>query len=72
MTTDLKPIYQAATEDAAADALEAFAATWGAKYPTVVKSWRQNGAELVTFFRYPAALRKVIYTSRATTANCAK
>lgn len=59
----LKPIYQAATETAGAAALETLAAAWGRKYPTIVRSWRTNWPELATFFRYPVALRKVIYTT---------
>ncbi|MDP0977412.1 transposase, partial [Klebsiella pneumoniae] len=37
----LKPIYQAATADAAALALEAFAQSdWGRRFPTVPDMWR--------------------------------
>ncbi len=37
----LRPIYTAATADAAREALDAFAESdWGAKYPTIVQSWR--------------------------------
>lgn len=63
VTADLKPIYQADTEGAAAQALDAFAATWEKKYPMVVRSWRENWTELVTFFQYPPALRKIMYTT---------
>jgi len=63
ITTDLKPIYRAETEAGAALALDAFEEAWGKKYPTVVRSWRQNWTELVTFFRYPPALRKIMYTT---------
>ena len=63
VTTDLKPIYQADTEGAAAQALDAFAAKWEKKYPMVVRSWRENWTELVTFFQYPPALRKIMYTT---------
>ena len=63
ITTDLKPIYRADTEAGAALALDAFEEAWGKKYPTVVRSWRQNWTELVTFFRYPPALRKIMYTT---------
>lgn len=62
-TADLKPIYKAATEEAALLELDHFEATWGAKYPLIVKSWRQNWDELSTFFMYPPELRKLIYTT---------
>ena len=63
ITTDLKPIYRASTESAASAALDQFEATWGRKYPMVVRSWRTNWTELVTFFRYPPGLRKIMYTT---------
>lgn len=39
VTSDLKRIYQAVTEDAALQALEVFATTWDGKYPQISKSW---------------------------------
>jgi transposase-like protein len=44
-------------------ALDAFEEKWGKKYPVVVKSWRTNRGKLSTFFAYPEAFRKVIYTT---------
>ncbi|MED4600923.1 IS256 family transposase [Paenibacillus validus] len=63
VTADLKPIYKAATEEAALLELDRFEETWGSKYPLLVKSWRQNWDELSTFFKYPPELRKLIYTT---------
>jgi putative transposase len=63
VTAALKPIYKASTEEAALDELDKFEATWGAKYPLVVKSWRGNWDELSTFLRYPAEMRRMIYTT---------
>lgn len=63
VTADLKPIYKAATEEAALLEMERFEETWGEKYPLIVKSWRQNWDELTTFFKYPPDLRKLIYTT---------
>uniref|UniRef100_UPI002596170A IS256 family transposase n=1 Tax=uncultured Brevibacillus sp. TaxID=169970 RepID=UPI002596170A len=63
VTADLKPIYKAATEEAAQVELERFEAIWGDKYPLIVRSWQQNWGELATFFRYPPELRKLIYTT---------
>src|SRR5215471_4817364 len=39
LAKDLKLIYTAADEAAAAAALEAFAVTWGGRYPAIVKLW---------------------------------
>jgi putative transposase len=62
---DLKAIYRAATETEAEAALSAFEEKWGRKYPAIGKSWRTHWPELVTFMKYPAEIRKVIYTTNA-------
>lgn len=61
--SDLKPIYQAPNEQAALLALEAFAVKWQERYPRAVQSWTSNWPRLSTFLRYPAELRKLIYTT---------
>lgn len=63
VTTDLKPLYQADTEDGATLAMDACEATWGKKYPMVVRSWREHWTELMTFFQYPPTLRKILYST---------
>lgn len=63
VTADLKPIYKAATEEAGLLELERFEEKWNGKYPIIAKSWRENWAELSTFFQYPPELRKIIYTT---------
>lgn len=60
---DLKPVYTAASEPLALEALEGFEGLWGGKYPLIVNSWRSNWAELSTFFKYPPEIRKLIYTT---------
>lgn len=65
VTRDLKAIYQAPTEEAGQQALEAFAAAWDKRYPQISRSWESNWANLATFFAYPADIRKVIYTTNA-------
>ncbi|MGY6217856.1 IS256 family transposase [Methylolobus aquaticus] len=62
----IKPIYRAATAEAAQAELEAFAlGPWGAKYPTVVAAWRRAWDKIIPFFAFPPAVRKVIYTTNA-------
>lgn len=63
VTADLKPIYKAATEEAALVELDRFEEEWGKKYPLIVRSWRNNWSELATFFKYPPEIRKLIYTT---------
>ena len=36
------PIYQAATVEAAADALDGFESEWGGQYPAIVDLWRRT------------------------------
>lgn len=62
----LKSIYTAATAEAAAAALQAFAASpWGRKYPTIAPSWRRAWQQVIPFFAFPPPIRRVIYTTNA-------
>lgn len=63
ITSELKPIYKAPTEQAALEELEQFEQNWGSKYPLMVRSWRNNWDEIATFFKYPPEIRKLIYTT---------
>ncbi len=63
VVADLKPIYQSANLGGAEQKLADFAAKWGQKYPLVVESWKRNWLRLTRFFEYPAAIRKVVYTT---------
>lgn len=62
---DLKAIYQAPTEEMALENLDVLEETWGKKYPASVASWRNNWPQLSTFFKYPAEIRKIIYTTNS-------
>jgi transposase-like protein len=60
----LRPVYTASTVAAAQAALEAFAAgPWGAKYPTIVQSWRRAWEYVIPFFAFPPQVRRVLYTT---------
>jgi putative transposase len=63
VTSDLRRIYQAVTEESALQALEVFASTWDDKYPQISKSWYGHWQNLNTLFAYPADIRKAIYTT---------
>ena len=65
VAADLKAIYRAATVAQAEQALSAFEAKWDRKYPSISKSWRTHWPELITFMKYPAEIRKAIYTTNA-------
>jgi transposase-like protein len=60
---DLKSVYSAHNEEDAQIALTDFNDIWGEKYPNITASWQTNWAELSTFFKYPNAVRKLIYTT---------
>lgn len=62
---DLKAIYSAVSEDTALYALEEFGEKWNKTYPQIYKMWSDNWTDLCCYFKYPAELRKVIYTTNA-------
>ena len=62
---DLKRVYAAPTEETAQDELESFRDIWDSKYPKIYKSWSENWATLSTYFKYPEAVRRLIYTTNA-------
>jgi putative transposase len=62
----LRPIYAAASAEAAAAALDAFEdSEWGRKFPTVVAAWRRAWTQVIPFFTFPPEIRRVIYTTNA-------
>ena len=66
LMADLKAIYAAVDEQSALDALDSFAEIWDKKYPKISKSWRENWANLSTYFKYPKEVRRLIYTTTNT------
>lgn len=60
---DLKTIYEATNEDAAAQAFFGFELKWGKTYPYICTSWKNNWENLVPFLQYPMEIRKLIYTT---------
>lgn len=65
LMADLKAVYAAVDEPSALDALDAFAQHWDKKYPKISRSWRENWANLSTYFKYPQEVRRLIYTTNA-------
>lgn len=61
---DLKLIYQAPTKEVAEEEeLLKLDDKWGKKYPLVINSWNNKWDNLSIFFKYPAEIRKIIYTT---------
>ena len=65
LMADLKKVYAAIDEQTALSELENFDEKWGNKYPKIAISWRDNWANLSTYFKYPQEVRTLIYTTNA-------
>lgn len=65
LMVDLKKVYAAVDEATALSELENFDEKWGSKYPKIAVSWRDNWANLSTYFKYPQDVRTLIYTTNA-------
>ena len=63
LMADLKKVYAAIDEQTALAELDSFDEKWGSKYPKIAISWRANWANLSTYFKYPEAVRTLIYTT---------
>jgi putative transposase len=63
VAADLKRIYTAADQDAAADELERFAAKWDHRYPTISRSWLEHWEQITPFLAFPPDVRRVVYTT---------
>lgn len=62
----LKPIYTAANDDAALEALGVFEASdVGRRYPAAVKTFTDAWERFTPFLAFPPELRRVIYTTNA-------
>ncbi|MGI5273339.1 IS256 family transposase [Nonomuraea sp. CA-218870] len=61
----LKPVYTAATEEAALERFYEFCETWGRKYPAIVRLWETSWAEFVPFLAFDVEIRKVICSTNA-------
>lgn len=65
LMADLKAVYAAVDESSALHALDVFGEHWDGRYPQIAKSWRENWANLSTYFKYPEEIRRLIYTTNA-------
>jgi len=60
---DLKAVYQAPTREAGEGNLRKLKEIWNGQYAVAIRSWDNNWEDLATFFDYPAAIRRMIYTT---------
>jgi putative transposase len=63
VAADLKKIYTATDQDAAADELQRFAEKWDGRYPTISRSWLEHWEHIVPFLAFPPDVRRAIYTT---------
>ena len=62
---DLMAVYAVVDEQAVLDALNTFGEHWDKKGLKISQSWRANWANLITYFKYPREVRRLIYTTNA-------
>jgi putative transposase len=65
LSRDLRPVYTAATADAAAARFDELAAKWGGRYPAIIALWRNAWTEFIPFLDYDVEIRKVICSTNA-------
>jgi len=63
VAADLRRIYSAPNADLAEAELEAFEEKWGGKYASIAPAWRRAWQEVIPFFGFDPAIRKIIYTT---------
>ena len=63
LMADLKTVYSAPDEKTAVTNLEELGKKWDSKYPQIHKSWSERWPTLATYFKYPEAVRRLIYTT---------
>ena len=61
----LRPVYTAPTEAAAAARFAEFAEHWGAQYPAIVRLWRAAWTEFIPFLDYDVEIRRIICSTNA-------
>ena len=69
----LKEVYRAKDDKTAKENLDAFAdAEWGEKYPAIAGVWRRQWQQVIPFFAFPQAVRRIMYTTNAIESSNAK
>lgn len=62
---DLRKIYQSPTLESAEQELKVFRGKWDEKHPIIGEQWTRNWEKLSVLFKYPADIRRAIYTTNA-------
>ena len=65
VAADLRRIYKATPAGIAADELDAFEEKRAGKYASIAPAWRRAWQEVIPFFAFDPAIRKIIHTTNA-------
>jgi putative transposase len=65
ISKDLREIYTAPTEAAAAARFAEFEQAWGERYPAIIRLWRNAWEQFTPFLAFPPPIRKIVYTTNA-------
>jgi len=65
---DLAKVYKAMSLQEAEDALQKLLERWQEQYPFAVKPWVEHWEHIIPAFKYPAPLRRVMYTTNTVEA----
>ena len=65
VAADLRRIYSAPTAEAAEAELDPVGEKWAGKHASIAPAWRRAWAEVIPFFAFDPAIRKIIYTPNA-------
>jgi putative transposase len=65
LSRDLKPVYTAVNAQAAAAALDDLDTQWGARYPAIIRLWRNAWQEFIPFLDYDVEIRKILCSTNA-------
>ncbi|QOR34247.1 IS256 family transposase [Clostridium sp. 'deep sea'] len=60
---DFKQVYRAVNEEVAFETLSELGEKWSKKYPYAITSWESNWDILSPFFKFPLAIRRIMYTT---------
>jgi transposase-like protein len=65
ISSDLKPVYTAASEPEARARMEEFCEKWGTPYPAIRRLWETAWPEFIPFLDYDVEIRRVICSTNA-------
>src|SRR5690349_25088135 len=65
ISKQLRPVYTAPTEAAAAARFDEFTQAWGGQYPAIIRLWRAAWAEFIPFLDYDVEIRRIICSTNA-------